>query len=69
MEISVRRSGEIVGLRLNDSSGIPALERAAEQALRQAISSPLPPLPDDYPGEVFELVLIFWYNETPYDRT
>ena len=69
MEISIRRSGEIVGLRIHDSSGIPALERAAEEALRQALSSNLPPLPDDYPGEILELVVVFWYNETPFDRT
>jgi TonB family protein len=69
IEISIRRSGEIVGLRIQDSSGIPALERAAEEALRQALSSPVPSLPDDYPGEIFELVVVFWYNEEPYDRT
>jgi hypothetical protein len=53
-------------LQVNASSGIPALDRAAEQALQQLL---LPPLPDDYPDEVFELILVFWYNEKPYDRT
>ena len=66
VEISVHRSGEILDLRINASSGIPALDRAAEQALQQVL---LPPLPDDYPDEVFELILVFWYNEKPYDRT
>jgi hypothetical protein len=42
------------------------LDEAAEKALRRAV---LPPLPDDYPDEVFEFILVFWYNEKPYDRT
>jgi TonB family protein len=66
VEASIRRNGDILELRINASSGIPALDEAAEKALRRAV---LPPLPDDYPDEVFEFILVFWYNEKPYDRT
>ena len=66
LEASIRRNGDILELRIHASSGIPALDEAAEKALRRAV---LPPLPDDYPDEVFEFILVFWYNEKPYDRT
>jgi len=68
VEISIHRSGRVEGLRINASSGVSALDEAAENALRQALPS-VAPLPDDYPEDIFELIVVFWYNEKPYGRT
>ena len=62
--ISVRRSGEIAWLQVVIPSGVPGFDNAAVGALRGA---QLLPLPDDYPGADFEIMLVFWYNEQPYD--
>ena len=62
--ISVLRSGALSWLQVVIPSGVPGFDNAAEGALRGA---QLLPLPDDYPGEDFEIMLVFWYNERPYD--
>ena len=62
--ISVLRSGEIAWLQVVVPSGVPGFDNAAVGALRGA---QLLPLPDDYPGADFEIMLVFWYNEQPYD--
>jgi hypothetical protein len=30
-------------------------------------ASQLLPLPADYPDDKFDIILVFWYNERPYD--
>ena len=62
--ISVLRSGEIAWLQVVVPSGVAGFDNAAVGALRGA---QLLPLPDDYPGADFEILLVFWYNERPYD--
>ena len=62
--ISVLRSGEIAWLQVVVPSGVAGFDNAAVGALRGA---QLLPLPDDYPGADFEIMLVFWYNERPYD--
>lgn len=62
--ISVLRSGELAWLQVVIPSGVPGFDNAAAGALRGA---QLLPLPDDYPGNDFEIMLVFWYNEQPYD--
>ncbi len=62
--ISVLRSGELSWLQVVIPSGVPGFDNAAVGALRGAR---LLPLPDDYPGADFEIMLVFWYNERPYD--
>ena len=62
--ISVLRSGDIAWLQVVVPSGVPGFDNAAVGALRGA---QLLPLPDDYPGADFEIMLVFWYNEQPYD--
>ena len=62
--ISVLRSGEIAWLQVVVPSGVPGFDNAAVGALRGA---QLLPLPDDYPGADFEIMLVFWYNEQPFD--
>ena len=62
--ISVLRSGDLAWLQVVVPSGVPGFDNAAVGALRGA---QLLPLPDDYPGAEFEIMLVFWYNEQPYD--
>lgn len=62
--ISVLRSGELAWLQVVIPSGVPGFDNAAAGALQGA---QLLPLPDDYPGNDFEIMLVFWYNEQPYD--
>ena len=62
--ISVLRSGELAWLQVVVPSGVPGFDNAAVGALRGA---QLLPLPDDYPGGDFEIMLVFWYNEQPFD--
>ncbi len=62
--ISVTRSGAIEWLQMVIPSGTAGFDNAAVGALRGA---ELLPLPDDYPGRNFEIMLVFWYNEQPYD--
>ena len=62
--ISVLRSGQLQWLQVVVPSGVPGFDNAAVGALRGA---QLLPLPDDYPGADFEIMLVFWYNEQPYD--
>ncbi len=62
--ISVLRSGALEWMQVVIPSGAPGFDNAAVGALRGA---ELLPLPDDYPGRNFEIMLVFWYNEQPYD--
>ena len=62
VEASINRSGQILEVRVKKGSNNSVLDKAAEQALRHAA---LVALPDDYPDEVFEFILVFWYNQKP----
>ncbi|MGH9321103.1 MAG: TonB family protein [Vicinamibacteria bacterium] len=62
--ISVARDGTVTDLRILIPSGISGFDNAAVGALRAA---QLLPLPADYPDDRFEIILVFWYNERPYD--
>jgi len=62
--VSILSNGDIGGLQIMVPSGAPALDNAAVGALRAAQLLPLPP---DYPDDRFDFVLVFWYNERPYD--
>ncbi len=62
VEASINRSGQILEVRVKKGSNNSVLDKAAERALRQAA---LAALPDDYPDEVFEFILVFWYNQKP----
>jgi len=62
--VSVDRNGDIAALEVMIPSGTPGFDNAAQGALRAA---DLQPLPLEYPDDHFEFVLVFWYNERPYD--
>lgn len=62
--ISVARDGSVTELKVLIPSGTSGFDNAAVGALR---ASQLLPLPADYPDEKFDIILVFWYNERPYD--
>lgn len=64
VRISVDRSGSLLAMETLVPSGVSSFDVAATGAIR---GSRLLPLPADYPDERFEIILVFWYNERPYD--
>jgi TonB family protein len=62
--LSVARDGTVTELKVLIPSGISGFDNAAVGALRAAQLLPLPP---DYPDAKFDIILVFWYNERPYD--
>ena len=62
--ISVARDGTVTHLNVLIPSGTSGFDNAAVGALRASI---LLPLPADYPDDKFDIILVFWYNERPYD--
>jgi protein TonB len=61
-EFTVERDGSMSALRMERSSGTPALDRAAQYALT---SSRFLPLPDDYGPPRVTMRVTFVYNEAP----
>ncbi len=55
----VIRSGRIIKIEIEQSSGIDTFDRACEQAMK--LSEPLPPLPDDFTDEIIGIHLEFPY--------
>ena len=45
-------------------SGVSGFDNIAVGAVRAA---DLLPLPSDYPDDKFDMIIVFWYNERPYD--
>jgi protein TonB len=62
LEFTVERDGTVRDVRMLKSSGTPALDRAAQNAL--VGSRPLP-LPSDYAPQSLLLQVTFYYNEGP----
>ena len=56
----VQRSGEIVNIHVISPSETPSFDQAAVNALKS--SSPLPPLPADFPRAILPGVFRFYYN-------
>jgi TonB family protein len=59
---TVERNGSMSALRMEKSSGTPALDQAARFALE---SSRWMPLPDDYGPPRVTMQVTFFYNEAP----
>jgi TonB family protein len=57
---TVERDGSISSLRMLKSSGTPAMDRAAQNALQ---NSRFLPLPSDYRPPRVEMQVGFFYNE------
>jgi hypothetical protein len=62
--VAVNRDGSIAELKQIVSSRVAGFDNAAVGALR---ASRLLPLPADYPDQRFDFILVFWYNEQPYE--
>jgi TonB family protein len=56
----VIRSGRIIKVEIEESSGVDAFDRACERAVN--LSQPLPPLPDDFADEIIGIHLTFPYS-------
>jgi len=55
-DLAVDRSGNIVGMKLEHSSGVAGIDQAVANMIRSAL--PFPPLPPDYPNDVVITVSI-----------
>lgn len=55
-EVAVDRSGRILGMKLDHSSGVVGIDQAVENMIRSSL--PFPPLPADYPDQVSIVVAI-----------
>ena len=62
LEFAVERDGQMNELRLVQSAGTPALDRAARNAL---VGSRLLPLPSDFAPPRVTMHVVFFYNEGP----
>jgi len=62
LEFTVERDGRLTNLRMLKSSGTPALDRAAQNAL---LGSRLMALPADYRPARVSMQVSFFYNEAP----
>ena len=60
----VARDGTIISRQTLVPSGVVGFDNIAVGAIRAA---DLLPLPADYPDETFDIIIVFWYNERPYD--
>jgi protein TonB len=49
-DVAVDRSGRMLDMRLQRSSGTPGIDRAVADMIRNSL--PFPPLPPNYPDEV-----------------
>jgi periplasmic protein TonB len=64
IEFSVDRAGNMSGVRIIKSSGTPAFDRAAQNAL---LGSSLLPLPADFAPATVTMGVSFFYNQGPSD--
>jgi len=60
VSFDISRDGKIGGFAIQQSSGIPSLDRSAERAVR---ASELPPLPTDYRGSSVHVTFYFEYSK------
>ena len=60
IEFAITKDGKVAGMKLMDSSGDVALDRAAWGGI--TASNPFPPLPSDFGGQYLALRFRFYYN-------
>lgn len=66
IRFTIHRDGEITDIIILRGSGIPPYDFAAKKALE--LSSPLNPLPKDFPNPTERVTAMFFYNEQPPSR-
>jgi TonB family protein len=63
IRFAIHRDGSITDVTIVNSSTIPPYDFAAKHAIE--LSSPLNPLPKDFPNEMEHVTCMFFYNEEP----
>ena len=67
IRFTIHRDGHLTDIVILNSSGIPPYDAGAKHAIE--LSSPLRPLPKDFPNETERVTCMFYYNmELPKDR-
>jgi TonB family protein len=61
IRFTIERSGRISNIEMLDSSGVPPYDFAARKAIE--LSSPLNPLPKDFPKDSERVTCMFYYNQ------
>ena len=61
LTFEIAKNGKVTGLGVQQSSGIPSLDRSAQRAV--LASDPLPALPGDYRGSSVNVVFYFEYSK------
>ena len=63
IRFTIQRDGRITDVTMLEGSGIPPYDFAAKKAIEA--SSPLNPLPKDFPNPYERVTAMFYYNRTP----
>ena len=63
IRITIHRDGRISDVTILSSSGVPPYDFAAKKAIE--LSSPLNPLPKDFPNDTERVTFGFFYNQEP----
>jgi TonB family protein len=66
IRFTIQRSGAITDITILSSSGVPPYDFAAKKAIE--LSSPLNPLPADFPNPSERVTCTFFYNQEPPSR-
>ncbi len=66
IRFTIHRDGTITDVVILNSSGIPPYDFAAKKAIE--LSSPLNPLPKDFPNPTERVTAMFFYNQEPPTR-
>jgi TonB family protein len=61
IRFTIHRDGRITDVTILESSGIPPYDFAAKKGIE--LSSPLNPLPKDFPNETERVTAMFYYNQ------
>src|SRR3989442_1894769 len=62
IEFVIQKNGKVSGMKLHNSSGNVALDRAAWASI--TASNPFPPLPTEFPGQTIGLRFHYFFNLT-----
>lgn len=66
IRFTIQRNGRLTDIEMLSSSGIPPYDFAARKSIE--LSSPLNPLPEDFPKPSERVTAMFYYNSTPPSR-
>lgn len=61
IRFTIHRDGSITDVTILSSSGIPPYDFAAKKGIE--LSSPLNPLPKDFPNDIERVTVMFYYNQ------